>query len=231
MKPPQLIQTITTLVACLAVGCGNTPSMVNNQPSPASRVAVIVAPSNATVQVGGAMQFTATVTPSGANQAVTWSVSGTGCSGASCGAVDATGKYTAPATVPNPPTVTITASLVADSTADTATVTVVVSPSMSVNLTSLDFGNETINTSSAPKKVTLTNTGTAVQPVSARMNGVNFADFTETNDCPPMISAGASCSFSVTFRPSSIGGRVGILVIDGTLDEEALVSLGGTGTQ
>jgi hypothetical protein len=59
-------------------------------------------------------QFTATVTPSGANQAVTWSVTGTGCTGENCGAIDATGKYTAAVTVPNPPIVTVTATSAVD---------------------------------------------------------------------------------------------------------------------
>src|SRR5215471_16112858 len=60
---------------------------------------VTVLPSSATVQAGAVQQFTATVTPSGADPAVTWSVSGMGCTGASCGTIDAAGKYTAPANV------------------------------------------------------------------------------------------------------------------------------------
>ncbi len=108
-------------------GCGgSTASTVNNQPPPPpSPAGVTVAPSSTTVQPGGVQQFTATVTPSGANQAITWSVSGAGCTGASCGAIDSTGKYTAPASVPNPPTVTVKATSVADATkAATAAVTI-----------------------------------------------------------------------------------------------------------
>lgn len=109
-------------------GCGGgTASMGNNQPPPSTAVAV--SPTSATVQAGGDQQFTATVSPSGANQAVTWSVSGSGCTGASCGMIDPNGKYTAPTTVPNPATVVITARSVADSTkADTATVTITGTP-------------------------------------------------------------------------------------------------------
>src|SRR5256884_4073296 len=63
------------------VGCGGSAaSTVNNQLPPSAEV--IVTPSSATVPVGRVQQFTSTVTPSGASQAVTWTVSGTGCTGA-----------------------------------------------------------------------------------------------------------------------------------------------------
>jgi hypothetical protein len=54
--------------------------------------------------------------PSAGSQGVSWSVAGTGCSGPSCGTIDATGKYTAPATLPQPATVTVTARSVVDPT-------------------------------------------------------------------------------------------------------------------
>lgn len=105
-------------------GCGGgTASTVTNQPPPP--VGVAVSPASATVQAGGEQQFTATVSPIGANQAVTWSVSRSSCTGASCGMFDTSGKYTAPATASNSPTVEVTARSVADPTkADTATVTI-----------------------------------------------------------------------------------------------------------
>lgn len=94
-------------------GCGGGAGQsVNNQPP--QPTAVTVSPASATVTASGVQQFAAVVTPSGANQAVTWSLSGTGCTGASCGTIDATGRYTAAATVPNPPTVTVVATSVAD---------------------------------------------------------------------------------------------------------------------
>jgi YVTN family beta-propeller protein len=108
----KLIAVLGSATLVFLVGCGGNTSQ---PPPPSQPTAVIVSPSSATVQTGGVQQFTATVSPSGANQAVTWSLSGTGCTGASCGTIDATGKYTAPASVPNPPTVTVRATSVADS--------------------------------------------------------------------------------------------------------------------
>ena len=96
-------------------GCGGGAGQsVNNPPPPPA--GVTVSPTSTTVQVSGVQQFTAAVNPSGANQVVNWSVSGTGCSGASCGTIDSAGRYTAPSSVPSSPTVTVTATSVSDST-------------------------------------------------------------------------------------------------------------------
>jgi hypothetical protein len=210
-------------------GCGGgTASTVNNQPPPPAGVAV--SPTSATVQAGGEQQFTATVSPSGANQAVTWTISGSGCMGASCGTIDVTGKYTAPAGVPNPLAVVVTARSVADPIkAAAATVTITNTPSsFSLNPTSLAFGNQAINTTSASRTVTLTNTGGAAAPINfVAINGVNFAEFAQTNDCPSVIAAGARCTFSATFTPTAAGDRSALLVIN---DESSLVNLTGTGT-
>lgn len=122
--PTRILVILETVSLLFLAGCGgSTASMINRQPPPPAGVAI--SPTSTTVQTGGEQQFIATVSPSGANQAVTWTISGSGCIGASCGVIDAAGKYTAPATVPNPPTVVVTAKSVADLTkADTATVTI-----------------------------------------------------------------------------------------------------------
>jgi hypothetical protein len=231
MNSSQSVATVAMLLALFTAGCGSTPS--TNSELTAAPVTVVVAPATATVQLGGVLQFISTTGPSAANQAVNWSVSGAGCTGSACGAIDATGKYTPPASLPSPATITITASSVADSTKTaTATVTIVNPPvisSFSVSPASLDFGNQTVNTTSQPKALVVMNTGGIAQPVSARMNGANFADFAQNNDCPSMLAVGATCTFSVTFTPTGAGVRIAFLAIDGTFDEEALVPLTGSG--
>jgi hypothetical protein len=97
-------------------------------------VSVMVAPSMAQVPTGGQQQFTSTVTGT-ANTAVTWSVTGSGCSGAACGTISTSGVYTAPSTVPNPAQVSVTATSVAAPTKSaSAAVTInsglVVTPSL-----------------------------------------------------------------------------------------------------
>src|SRR5882762_7367461 len=101
MLAMKLIAVLGSATLVFLGGCGGNASQ---PPPPSQPTAVTVSPSSAAVQTGGVQQFTATVSPNGANQAVTWSLSGAGCTGASCGTIDATGKYTAPANIPNPPT-------------------------------------------------------------------------------------------------------------------------------
>jgi hypothetical protein len=98
-------------------------------------VSVTVAPSTAQVSTSGQQQFSATVAGS-TSTAVTWSVSGTGCSGAACGTISSTGLYTAPSSVPSSPAVTIHAVSVADpSQSGTATVTIVSVAQLSISPT------------------------------------------------------------------------------------------------
>ena len=64
--------------------------------------------------------YTATIKPATTSQTVTWSLSGGACTGTPnpCGSINSsTGVYTPPSSVPNPATVTITATSTADNTA------------------------------------------------------------------------------------------------------------------
>lgn len=96
-------------------------------------VSVGVTPSSVQVAIGAQQQFTATVSGS-TNTAVTWKLSGAGCSGSTCGTITSTGLYTAPASVPSPATVAVTATAVADPTqSGSASVTVVSAPKLTVS--------------------------------------------------------------------------------------------------
>jgi len=71
-------------------------------------ISVGLAPSNVSTTAGTTQQFDVSVAGT-SNTAVAWTVSGDGCSGTACGTISSSGLYTAPATVPSPATVTITA--------------------------------------------------------------------------------------------------------------------------
>jgi hypothetical protein len=71
-------------------------------------------------------------------------------------------------------------------------------PVVTLSPTSVAFGNQEVNTSSAPQKVTLTNTGGNLTMTSITVAG---ASFTETNNCGSSIPVGGSCTISVTFAP------------------------------
>lgn len=76
--------------------------------------AVSVSPAVVSVLNNGVQQFKAVGVPFDAVPVVTWSVSGGGCTAEACGTVDAAGKYIAPATIPSPPQVKVTATSMAD---------------------------------------------------------------------------------------------------------------------
>jgi Abnormal spindle-like microcephaly-assoc'd, ASPM-SPD-2-Hydin len=108
-------------------------------------------------------------------------------------------------------------------------------PAVTLNPTSLAFGNQVINTTSAAKTVTLTNSGTAALSISSiGMSGTNATDFAQTNTCPispSTLAAGANCNISVTFTPSATGSRsAGVSITDNAGGSPQTVALSGTGT-
>jgi len=95
---------------------------------------------------------------------------------------------------------------------------------------SLNFANQQVDTSSAPQTIKLTNNGSA----ALSLNGITVAGaaFAETNNCPPSIPAGGSCSISVTFTPPGAGAKTGtIYVTDSANPPNQTISLSGTGIQ
>jgi hypothetical protein len=75
--------------------------------------------------------------------------------------------------------------------------------------------------------VTVTNTGTATASVSSIAAS---GDFSQTNTCGTSIAANASCSVSVSFRPTASGTRTGSLTItSNAAGSPTTVALSGTG--
>ncbi len=109
----------------------------------APAITVAVSPKTANVATNGTHAFTATVGNDMQNKGVTWTLSGAGCSGATCGILSSNSSpsgtaitYTAPGSVPNPAAVTITATSVQDETKSaTASVMITASPAPVI-----DFG-------------------------------------------------------------------------------------------
>ncbi|MGH7514823.1 MAG: hypothetical protein ACREOQ_18100 [Gemmatimonadales bacterium] len=103
-------------------------------------ISVSVSPASASPAVNTTQDFTAVVTNDATGTGVTWSVTGS-CSDAACGSIapvttasGATATYTAPATVPNPAGVRVTATSIADNSRfATATVTIYSEVSVSIS--------------------------------------------------------------------------------------------------
>lgn len=104
------------------------------QSSVPAAVSVTVSPATASILRGQTGQFSATVQNS-ADQSVTWSVNGVSGGNATVGSINTAGFYTAPQTVPSPPTVTITAKSVATPTASgSSSVTITAPVTATVNV-------------------------------------------------------------------------------------------------
>lgn len=108
-NPPTVTITAESLSNTSVTGTATVQIL---QPTP---IAVAVSPTPVTVSPGSQEVFSAAVTGT-SNTTVAWNVTGAGCFLTSCGSIDGTGVYTAPANIPNPPTVTVTATSLADNT-------------------------------------------------------------------------------------------------------------------
>jgi hypothetical protein len=100
------------------------------------------------------------------------------------------------------------------------------SASLTLSLSSLTFAAQTDGTHSAPQTVTLTNSGTATLANVIAASG----DFSQANTCGTSVSAGATCTVSVTFTPTSPGTRLGVLTFtDNVSNSRQTVALSGQG--
>ena len=93
---------------------------------------------------------------------------------------------------------------------------------------------QAIGSTSTTQAVTLTNTGSAPLLISnIAVAGTNPNDFGTNNTCGASVAAGANCSISVTFTPTAVGARYGMLTVtdnnNGTSGSTQTVPLEGTG--
>ena len=92
---------------------------------------------------------------------------------------------------------------------------------------SLTFASRTVGTTSPAQAVTLRNPGTS----AATLGAIGASgDFAQTNNCGTSLAAGASCTISVTFRPTAAGARSGVLSVPSSAPgSPTTVPLSGTG--
>jgi YVTN family beta-propeller protein len=169
MKRGQYLSAMmVVLLTALLAGCGGSSTVATT---------VTISPSAAVVVLGGTQQFTASVNgPS--DTTVTWSISGSSCSGDGCGTVTSSGLYTAPAQIFSPNTVTVTATSNADSKAS-ANASVTLDSGVRVQMTP---AKPTIATN---EKITFTATvtGTSNTQVTWQVNAVDNGDATDGLIC------------------------------------------------
>jgi hypothetical protein len=100
---------------------------------------------------------------------------------------------------------------------------------LSASSTNLTFGNITVG-SPTTQNVTVTNTGNS--NVSISTVSVSGAEFSESGGSNEMLTPNQSTSFSVTFKPSSVGSASGgVSVVSNAQNSPMSISLSGTGVQ
>ena len=100
-------------------------------------LSISVSPTNASLTVNSTQQFTATVTGV-SDTSVTWSVNGVVGGNNTVGTISTSGLYTAPASVPNPAAVTVTATSVAQPARSASATVTIASIAVSIVLTTDD---------------------------------------------------------------------------------------------
>jgi hypothetical protein len=109
-------------------------------------------------------------------------------------------------------------------------VQLIVNPPPSVSPTSLNFGNQAVNQTSAAKTVTLTNAVTGPLTISNIQASTPFAVSSTT--CGSTLPAGKTCTVSVTFTPTALGAAKGKLSFtDNAPNSPQTASLTGTGAE
>ena len=112
----------------------------------------------------------------------------------------------------------------------TLIVTAAPSPAVTLSPQSVSFGSRTVNTTSAPMAVTLTNSGAASLVISSITGS---GDFGFTSTCPinkPPLAASGSCVTNITFTPLTVGAiSGGITIVSNAPGSPHAIGLSGTG--
>lgn len=107
-------------------------------------------------------------------------------------------------------------------------------PTATPSPANLAFATQNINTTSAVKTVTLTNSGnlTTLTNLSAAITGADNTDFAiaASSTCGSSLAAGASCTYDINFTPSAVRGfNAALTITDSAPNSPQSVALSGTG--
>jgi len=104
-------------------------------------------------------------------------------------------------------------------------------PGVSLNPTSLNFGDQTLSTTSTVRSIILTNTGSGVLTITSVVASGDFAVVTvPVTNCGGTLASLATCSLNVTFTPTATGGRTGaVTVTDNAAGSPHVATLSGNG--
>jgi hypothetical protein len=117
----------------------------------------------------------------------------------------------------------------------TANFTVAAASTLSLSTGTIDFGFQSMGTISGPRPVTVTNTGGGAVSISGI--AASGSGFSQSNDCPASLNAGAACTIQVRFGPAGAAGAVNstvdasgaVTVSSNTAGSPQSVTLAGVG--
>jgi len=99
---------------------------------------------------------------------------------------------------------------------------------VTLSRTSLPFAKQVINTTSAAKTITVTNSGTAPVKFNSVAASGDFA--VSANTCAGTLAVGKKCKIRIVFTPTQLGPLTGTLTIsDDAANSPQTVALSGTG--
>ncbi|HXL23475.1 MAG TPA: hypothetical protein VOA78_13490 [Candidatus Dormibacteraeota bacterium] len=155
---PATVTLKATSIADNTKSASATITITTPAPPP---ITVAVSPTSKSVQVSLTAPFTAQLQNDTQSKGVNWSLSGTGCTAAACGTLTnvttSSVTYNAPAAAPNPATVTLKATSIADNSK---------SASATITITS---GSSNVTVSVTPKRAAITTSQT--QTYAATVTG------------------------------------------------------------
>jgi hypothetical protein len=97
-----------------------------------------------------------------------------------------------------------------------------------LNPAGLVFPAQSLNTTSQPDTLTITNGDSAQTISSIAITGANASDFTETSNCGASLAVGANCAITVSFTPTASGIRkASVVITDSAPGSPQVVNLTG----
>ena len=142
-----LTLTLTCALLLFSSGCAAVRSSGSGTaPHPPAQIQVSVLPNPATIRAGSSQQFTASVSGT-TNTSVAWSVNNVAGGNSSTGTISSSGMFTAPASLPDPNSITVQATSSADSSASGSSSITLLNPTpvlTAINPTSINVGPLTL---------------------------------------------------------------------------------------
>ena len=93
----------------------------------------------------------------------------------------------------------------------------------------LDFGSQSVGTTSEPQQLTITNTAKAAMTFGSIQIAGDWS-IQDPDDCQPSLAVGGSCNLNIAFTPTGEGNRVGSLILtDNAVGSPQILNLTGVG--